>query len=294
MRFINSVAAAAVIADDDLDLLIDLSGHTSGRRLSVLGLRPAPTTACFIGYPSTTGFEAVDWLIGDATLFPAGSDALYTEKLARLAHSFLAFTPAPEMPVPASREDGQVTFGSLNHYPKVNAGVLDAWANILHRAPGSRLVLQCAAFAEPESIAETATQFVARGVATERLQFHPPQPFAEAMRRYHEIDIALDPFPYNGGTTTAHALFMGVPVVALEGRAFCGRMGASLLAAAGRTEWLAGDIEAYVEIAVGLAARIGKGEDVRGDLLRTNRTAPLFDIPRYARDVAALYWRLAG
>lgn len=287
--------AADRIRRDDLDLLIDLSGHTSGRRLPVLGLRPASATASFLGYPSTTGFAGVGWLIGDGRVFPQGADDLYTERLARLPQSFLAFDPPQGMLKPAQRRiDGPVVFGSLNHYPKINDGVVDVWASILAAAPGSKLLLQCAAFAEQESVAETARRFAARNIGQARLNLQPPQPFEEAMRRYHEIDIALDPFPYNGGTTTAHALFMGVPVVALEGAYFCGRMGASLLAAANRPEWLAKTIDDYVAVAARLADRISAGEDVRGALLRSNASAPLFDLDAYARDVAALYREIVG
>ncbi len=291
---LSDEAVAELVRRDSIDLLIDLSGHTSGRRLPVLGRSAAPSTACFIGYPSTTGFSGVDWLIGDALVLPHGSERLYTERLARLPRSFLAFSPPPGMPSPrARRQEGPVVFGSLNHFPKINDGVVDLWARILKSAPSTRLLLQCAAFAEPQSVAETAALFAARGVDPVRLRLEPPQPFETAMRRYHEIDIALDPFPYNGGTTTVHALYMGVPAVALAGRYFCGRMGASLLAGANRPQWLASDVDSYVSIAVDLAARIGAGEDIRGALLQSNAVSPLFDVAAYARDVAALYREIA-
>jgi predicted O-linked N-acetylglucosamine transferase (SPINDLY family) len=285
---------ADLIRRDGVDLLIDLSGHTSGRRLPVLGHPAAPSTACFIGYPSTTGYRGVDWLIGDNALFPEGADSLYSEKLARLPRSFLCFSPPPGMPAPSSRrKDGTVLFGSLNHFPKINAGVVELWSRILRDAPTTRLLLQCAAFAESQSVSAAADRFEACGVGRDRIRLEAPQKFEEAMKRYNEIDIALDPFPYNGGTTTAHALHMGVPTVALQGRSFCGRMGASLLAAANRREWLAEDADAYVEIALDLAARIAGGEDVRGALLASNASAPLFDAAGYARDVAALYRSIA-
>lgn len=287
-------AAADLIRADDLDLLVDLSGHTSGRRLAVLGRRPAPVQASFIGYPSTTGYGAVDVLIGDGVLFPEGAAALYTERLARLPSSFLAFAPPPSMPPPeAKRKDGPIVFGSLNHLPKLNDGVVALWAEILRAAPQSILLLQCAAFAEPETRAATARRFAARGVGASRLRLEGPQPFGEAMKRYAEIDIALDPFPYNGGTTTAHALHMGVPVVTLAGAYFCGRMGASLLSAAGRREWIAATKEEYVRIAANLALRISGGEPVRENLLGSNRSAPLFDVDQWADDVAMLYQALA-
>lgn len=283
-------AAAMLIRGDDIDLLVDLSGHTSGRRLAILGRRPAPASACFIGYPSTTGYKGVDWLIGDSVLFPDGADASYTERLARLPHAFLAFSAPPPMPAPqVARAPGPVVFGSLNHLPKLNDGVIALWAEVLKAAPASRLVLQCAAFAEPETREETAARFVAKEIDSSRLTLEGPQPFAEAMKRYAAIDIALDPFPYNGGTTTAHALHQGVPVVTLCGEYFRGRMGASLLTAADKAEWIASTPERYVEIAADLARRISGGEPVREDLLRSNSAAPLFDVDRWADDVASLY-----
>jgi len=292
-------AAADLIARDDLDLLVDLSGHTSGRRLAILGRRPAPAQASFIGYPSTTGYRAVDWLIGDGVLFPDGAESHYTERLARLPHSFLAFAPPPSMPASMAgaqpaRARGPVVFGSLNHLPKINDGVVALWAEVLKAAPNSSLLLQCAAFAEKETIAETARRFEVCGIGAARLRFEGPQPFAEAMKRYAEIDIALDPFPYNGGTTTAHALHQGVPVVSVKGGYFCGRMGASLLSAAARTEWIAASPAHYVEIAADMARRIEAGESVRDDLLAANRAAALFDVDRWADDVAALYREMAG
>lgn len=283
-------AAADLIRADDLDLLVDLSGHTSGRRLAILGRHPAPAQACFIGYPSTTGYAAVDFLIGDSALFPDSADALYKERLARLPQSFLAFAPPPSMPPPPSaRKDGPVVFGSLNHYPKLNDGVIGIWAEVLKATPNSILLLQCAAFAEPQTRAAAERRFGAHGVGAARLRLEGPQPFGEAMKRYVEIDIALDTHPYNGGTTTAHALYMGVPVVSLQGRYFCGRMGASLLTAAGKSEWSVATKEEYVKVAAELADRVARGDPVRADLLKSNAKAPLFDARQWADDVAELY-----
>lgn len=287
-------AAAALIRADDLDLLVDLSGHTSGRRLAILGRRPAPAQACFIGYPSTTGYDAVDVLIGDGVLFPAGAEPLYTERLARLPQAFLAFSAPPAMPAPApARKDGPVVFGSLNHYPKLNDGVFALWAAVLQAAPGSILLLQCAAFAEPETRAAAQRRFAAAGGDPARLRLEGPQAFGEAMKRYGDIDIALDTFPYNGGTTTAHALFLGVPVVTLAGGYFCGRMGASLLSAAGRPEWVAATKADYAAIAAGLAGRIARGENLRAGLLAANARARLFDVDQWSDDVATLYREMA-
>jgi predicted O-linked N-acetylglucosamine transferase (SPINDLY family) len=288
-------AAANIIREDKLDLLIDLSGHTSGRRLSLLGLRPAPVQACFIGYPSTTGFRGVDWLIGDENLFPPGAEKFYSEGLARAPDSFLAFAPPSTMPRPLlARRAGPITFGSLNHLPKLNDDVLRVWACVLNRVADSRLLLQCAAFAEAESIERIEKIFAAHGVARDQLSLTAPQPFAEAMKRYHEIDIALDPFPYNGGTTTAHALWMGVPVVTKAGDYFCRRMGVSLLNAAGLSQFTASDDDDYVQIATGLASDIQGGANMRAAILKSNASAALFDTKKYARSLAHIYRKMVS
>lgn len=287
---LDDEAAAALIARDQLDVLVDLSGHTSGRRLPVLGRRPAPAQACFIGYPSTTGFAAVDYLIADDILAPASMAPLYAERLARLPDSFLCFRPPADMPAPKQdRRAGQIVFGSLNHLPKLNGRVVDAWAEILKRTPNAVLLLQCAAFAETETIGAARAWFEARGVDGARLRLLGPQPFRQAMRRYDEIDIALDPFPYNGGTTTCHALWMGTPVIALAGAYFCGRMGASILTAARGRRWIASTVEDYVHLATQLAADHGRLCEERARLKAEIADAPLCDVARYSAALADLY-----
>lgn len=293
---LDDEAAAALIARDNLDILVDLSGHTSGRRLPVLGVRPAPVQACFIGYPSTTGFAAVDYLIADDILIPADRARYYSETIARLSGSFLCFRPPAGMPLATkkARQAGKIVFGSLNHLPKLNNRVVEAWAEILKRTPSADLLLQCAAFAEAETINAVRTLFEAHGVDGARLRLYGPQPFHQALRRYCEIDIALDPFPYNGGATTCHALWMGTPVVTLGGDYFCGRMGASLLSAARRTQWIAASIEEFVRLATELAADRNRLSDEHERLAAEIADTPLCDIERYAAALADLYREMCG
>ena len=287
---LDDEAAAALISGDRLDILVDLSGHTSGRRLPVLGRRPAPVQASFIGYPSTTGFAAVDYLIADDILIPANMARLYTETIARLPGSFLCFRPPAGMPAPAKRAHGErVVFGSLNHLPKLNERVVDVWAEIMKRSPRAELLLQCAAFAETETIGAVRSMFEARGVEGARLRLLAPQPYYQAMRRYDEIDIALDPFPYNGGTTTCHALWMGTPVVTLAGGYFCGRMGASILTAARRPQWIAASLEDYVGLTARLAADRTRLCEEQERLTAEIAGAPLCNVEGYGAALAGLY-----
>lgn len=292
---LDDAEAAATIRAAAPDVLIDLSGHTNGHRLEIFSARPAPVQASYLGYPSTTGHAAIDFLIVDHQLCPPGSEPLYSEALARLPDSFVAFAPPAEMPVPqATRVSGPVRFGSLNHLPKLNGAVIDLWAEVLRAVPGSRLVMQCAAFAETETISEIAGRFAAHGVDASRLDFHAPQPFGTAMARYHSIDIALDPFPYNGGTTSVHALHMGVPVVSLVGDYFCGRMGASILTAAGSAQDAVLSRSLYVERSAALAHDVAQGVPVRAERLARNASVALFDVPRQARSLVRLLREISG
>jgi predicted O-linked N-acetylglucosamine transferase (SPINDLY family) len=286
---------ARAIADDGLDLLVDLSGHTQGTRLAVMAYRPAPVQACFVGYPHSTGFKPVDYLFADPVVVPQGAERLVSEKVARLPHAFLCFVPPHDMPQPHPRKaDGPVVFGSLNHLPKVTAPTVALWAKVLHAVPDSRLLMKCAAFGEDEAREPYRRRFAELGIADERLTFEGPEPFADAMRAYDRIDVALDTLPYNGGTTTCHALWMGVPVVTLEGGNFCGRMGASFVTAAGFPDLVASDEAGFVDIASRLAADRAGLDALKAELREKVPTSPLCDIEAYAGDVAALYRKIVA
>ena len=295
VKALDDAAAAKLIAEDELDVLLDLSGHTANNRLGLLALRPAPIQACFVGYPSTTGHPCIDFLIGDGVLIPPNHEGAYTEAIARLPNSFLCFDPPedmpePEFPLPSDR----VRFGSLNHLPKLNAQVIDLWARVLDAAPNTDLVLKCGAFSEVEVQDLISARFKARGVDPTRLILEGPEDFVPAMRAYHRIDVALDPFPYAGGTTTCQALLMGTPVVTLAGDRFSARMGASLLTAAGRPEWIAQGKNAYIEIAAQLASDPAGLRATRRALAGSVRKSPLCDIDGYAGDVSMLLHQMAG
>jgi uncharacterized protein (TIGR03032 family) len=294
VKALQDAAAAQLIAEDELDVLLDLSGHTANNRLGILTFCPAPVQACFVGYPSTTGHPCIDFVIGDGMLIPPEHEGAYSETVARLPNSFLCFDPPADMPDPAFPALGdRVRFGSLNHLPKLNPQVIDLWARVLAAAPNTDLVLKCGAFSEVEVRHLISARFAARGVDPARLILEGPEGFASAMRAYHRIDIALDPFPYGGGTTTCQALFMGTPVVTLAGDRFSARMGVSLLTAAGHPEWIAQDKDAYVEIAVQLAADPVRLRKTRRALAGEIRATPLCDIGRYTADVVALLHQIA-
>lgn len=291
--------AAGLIHDARPDILIDLTGHCSGARFDVLARRPAPIQAQFIGYPSTTGVPSIDILFADPVLIPPEHERFYSERVARMPDAFLCFVPPDDMPAatipdPAPGEDRPLRFGSLNALPKLNEATLALWAEVMRAVPDAELFIKCGAFAEAETRAAFAARLTALGIARERLVLEGPSPFVEAMACYRGIDIALDSLPYNGGTTTAHALAMGTPVVALAGDRFSARMGASLLTAAGRPEWIVESREAYV----GLVAELARDRDglraARQALARDVKRSALCDLERYRRGFVDLVATICG
>ncbi|HET8869420.1 MAG TPA: tetratricopeptide repeat protein [Aquabacterium sp.] len=244
-------ALAQQIHADGIDILVDLSGHTAGNRLVMFARKPAPIQVTWLGYPGTTGLASMDYRMTDACLDPVGaSESDYTEALVRLP-TYSYFTPpqgAPEVgPLPASKT-GPITFASLNNTSKINARVLQVWAQVLRAVPGSRLIIGNAN--EPSWSDWVLTQLGAHGVEAERVVMRPRLGLAEYLALHQEIDLALDPFPWNGGTTTMLGLWMGVPVITFAGERPASRLGLSSLHYAGLAEMAAESVEGYVRKAV--------------------------------------------
>jgi predicted O-linked N-acetylglucosamine transferase (SPINDLY family) len=285
---LSDEALRAQFRTDEIDIAIDLAGLTNARGLRALAMKPAPVTATWLGYPATTGLACVDWRITDAIVDPPGQEAFHAERLMRLPDVFLCYnaymTPLPEVaPVPALAK-GSITFGSFNSPQKMSPPTISAWARILDAVPGSRLVLKSPAYAEPTKRQYFLDRFAANGIGADRIELWPPQPeMAAHLASYSKIDIALDPFPYNGTTTTCEALWMGVPMVSLIGDRHAGRVGFDLLSQVGLAELAASDIGSYVATAVGLAGDLPRLEQLRSVLRDRMRASPLCDAPRFAR-----------
>jgi protein O-GlcNAc transferase len=199
---------ADAITADAIDILVDLAGHTAQNRAAVLRARPAPIQTLYIGYPGTSGLPEVDYLIADAQVCPQGSEHLYAERLMRLEGSFWCYGGPPQAPIPAPPPclvNGHITFGSFNALQKISDAVIDCWARLLTGVQGARLVLKSLAFADQATSDFVRRRFAARGIADHRLDLLPPSDPQELMAQYSLLDIALDPFPYNGGTTTCDA-----------------------------------------------------------------------------------------
>lgn len=276
----SDALVAQHIADRDVDILLELSGHTAGHVLSALAMRPAALQASWIGYPNTTGVPGVGWRIVDSVTDPPGSESLATERLARLDPCFLCFSPPDNAPDALDRPAGHVTFGSFNAAAKINDEVLGLWSRVLAAVPGSRLVLKAVHYQEQEARAMLETRWVRAGGDPSRLAVLPPMASQrDHLAAYGEIDVALDPFPYHGTTTTCEALWMGVPVVTLEGRVHASRVGASLLRAVGEPGWIARDEAQYVRIAADLASGPRRS---RAALRQRVQGSALCDEARYA------------
>lgn len=286
---LDDAALQQAIVSDGIDLLLDLAGHTATHRLGVFALRAAPVQATFLGYPHSTGLSAIDWLVGDATVSPAAHAHLFSEGIAQLPGSVFCWAPVDEYPLPAARPaDAPVVFGSFNNAMKLSPTTVALWARVLQAVPGSRLLLKAPSLRDAAVQARFAALFGALGIGPERLVLRGPSGLADMMQEYGDIDIALDPTPYNGGTTTLQALWMGVPVVALSGGNFVSRMGASFLHTLGRPEWVAGDEDGYVQAALALAGDCAGQRAGRALLRRRMADSPLCDIQTYVARFQAL------
>jgi len=291
--------AAARVEADGIDILVDLAGHTAESRLLLFARKPAPVQATWLGYPNTTGMRAIDYRLTDGVADPVGlADQLSTETLVRLPHGFHCYQPpadAGAQPRPPFLENGFVTFGSFNNTSKVTAEVVRVWAEILKRVPESRLLLKSRQMGDDETRKRYAAQFAAHGIEEERLILLARIPAINGhLRAYDRIDVGLDPFPYNGTTTTCEALWMGVPVLTLAGRTHVGRVGASLLTNVGLTELIAVDEADYVARAVALAGDPQRLVDLRAGMRPRLEASPLTDYKGFTRSMENAFrtmWR---
>ena len=292
---LSDADAAALIHNDNIDILIDLAGHTSRNRLLVFAHKPAPVQATWLGCPSTTGSPLIDWRITDTLTDPPGlTEAHYAEKLLRLNRPMWCFRPvsgsgleqtnilppAPETPA-APRP---FTFGSFA-FNKTHAELFDLWIKILHAAPNSRLCLKCMAINEPEFAQKLRDRFAAKGITPDRL--HLVKYAKEGnnhLATYHDIDLALDTFPYNGTTNTCEALWMGVPVLTLVGNVHHARVGLSLLTAVGLTDLITYTSEDYIAKAIHLANNPAALLALRKNLRQRFEQSPLMNAPAFAQD----------
>jgi predicted O-linked N-acetylglucosamine transferase (SPINDLY family) len=276
------------IRADGIDVLIDLAGHTSHNRLVMLSQRVAPVQVSFLGYPGSTGVPNIDWLLADPVVVPPEHDVLCTERVYRLPNAVFCFAPEVDYPYPtydAAKAVRPLTFGSFNNVPKLTPHTIALWAKVLARVPGSRLLLKAPSFRDESAVRIFRERFERQGVDASRIGFRGPVGLTDMMAEYADVDMALDPVPYNGGTTTLQAMWMGVPVVVKEGQNFVSRMGASFMRAAGLPEWVADSDEAYVDTAARMASDRQGLMHLKAGLRARLQAAPAWNIEEYTRDM---------
>jgi predicted O-linked N-acetylglucosamine transferase (SPINDLY family) len=283
----SDLQLARRIEADQIDILLDLAGHTSMQRMSLFGQRAAPVQASFLGYPSSTGVPNIDWLIADSVVAPTEHESLYSEKVMRLPNTVFCFAPETQYPFPdynQSHAERPLTFGSFNNVPKLTPHTLKLWASILEQVPGSKLLLKAPSFKDESAIKIFTQRLLAEGVDPSRLEFRGPVGLTDMMAEYADVDIALDPVPYNGGTTTLQAMWMGVPVVVKAGNNFVSRMGASFMSAADLGDWVAETDADYVQIAKQMAADRQALLNLKKGLRQRLLNSPAWDVDQYAKD----------
>lgn len=282
---------ARLIKGDEIDVLIDLSGHTGHNRLPVFAWKPAPIQVTWLGYLGTTGLKAVDYLIADSWTLPPSEEANFSEKVFRLPETYLCFSPPNVEILPGALpalSAGHITFGSFNNLTKVNDSVIEAWSAILAQVPESKLFLKSKQIAGQAVKQRLLEKFARHDVDGRRLILEGhTQSYGEHYAAYQRVDIALDPFPYPGITTTIESLWMGVPVLTLCGERFVSRQGVGLLTNAGLADWVAADVSGYIEQAVLRASRVQELSALRAGLRRQLLASPIFDSGRFARHFEA-------
>lgn len=279
--------AAARIRQDGIDILVDLSGHTDRNRLHLFTRRPAPVQVSWLGYFGTTGVPQMDWIIADRTVLPPAEQEFYTEKVWYLPDTYLCFTPpadAPDVTPAPLIQTGSLTFGSFHNRAKITPETVALWARTLLAIPHARLFLKARQFDDVGVRQELRAQLLAQGIGHARLRFEGMTDRSRYLQTYGMVDIVLDTLPFGGGTTTAEALWMGVPTLTLRGDRWAGRIGESFLRVLGLEDrFVAADAADFVARAAALASDPDGLNRLRLDLREQVRRSPLCDAAGFTR-----------
>jgi predicted O-linked N-acetylglucosamine transferase (SPINDLY family) len=292
---VPNAALAQHIAEAGLDVLVDLNGYSFQRRLPVFLYRPARLQICWNGMYGTTGLPEIDWLVGDAAAIPPEEERCYTEPIARVPGSYLAFWvfyPVPDVAPPPCLRLGHLTFGCFSSAYKLTEQTIAAYAAILRDAPTSRLLLRNRTLDEASNRAALLGRFAGCGVAADRLTLEGGAEHFDFLRSYDRVDVALDTFPYNGGTTTAEALWQGVPMLTCNGDRWAARTSRSLLLAAGLEDWVAADRTELIKTALRLALAAdtpGRLAELRGTMRARLRASPACGTVQLSRALEDIY-----
>ena len=287
---------AEQIRQDKIDILIEVAGHTANNALTAFARKPAPIQINMIGFPSTTGLTAIDYRITDELCDPTGiSDPFNTEKLLRMPDIFWCYQPpshCPDIqPLPAQQNE-IITFTSVNNFSKVTPDVQRVWAAVLRAVPNSKLIMQTTALAGEHTKKVVTARFAEEGINSDRLEFRRSTDFPTYLKLLNDSDLTLDPFPFNGGTTTCHSLWMGAPVITMAGDRHASRMGLSMMTTIGLPEFVAHTPDQYVQIATTFAKDLPRLAQIRATMRDRLKASPLLDAPKYTRNLEAAYRRV--
>jgi protein O-GlcNAc transferase len=280
------------IRRDGIDLLVDLSGHTPANRLPVFSRRAAPVQITWLGYFDTTGLDSIDYIIADPLLIPAAEERYYTEQVVRLPRSYLCISP-PSYPIepsaPPALTTGKITFGCFNNNAKLSETAISCWSKLLLAVPDSQLYLKYKPYVDASVRQRYIDLFARHGITPQQLRFAGVSPHDEYLAAYHDVDIALDTFPFNGCLTTISALWMGVPVVNLRGDRYVGHMGETILSAVDLEEFVTDTEEDYVATATALAADLPRLAELRRGLRQRLLNSPLCDSAGFTGNLETAY-----
>lgn len=298
-RHSDNAELAEAIQEAGIDILVDLNGYSTPERLGLFLSRPAPVTVAWFNMYATSGLPGFDYIIGDDVTVRPEEEIHYRETVLRLPQSYLSFSvihDAPPIVDPPCRHNGYVTFGSLATQYKITAPVLDAWAAILRAVGTARLLLGNAELDSACNRDYLAERFTQRGIDAARIEFRGPADHRTFLEYYNLIDVALDTFPYNGGTTTMEAIWQGLPVITFDGDRWASRTSASILAGTHLTEFVANEVEGYVQTAIALAGDPSVADRLRGlrhSMRETLVDCPACDTQALAKAMEALYREIA-
>jgi len=287
----------AMIRRDGIDILVDLAGYAAGQRLPLFALKPAPVQATWLGYLDTSGLAAMDYFLTDRFVVPTEDMASFSETVEYLPDVHFCFSPAGlDVPIVARSDMTRLTLGSFNTWTKVSDGTTALWSRIMREIPDCQLLLKTTQLDNPATRSQAIERFAAHGISADRLiletTFSPAR--SDSLAVYNRIDIALDPFPYNGCTTTVEALWMGVPVVTLRGKRSVARAAEAILTVAGLPNLVADDGDAYVKTVKALAEDRIYLRELKSGLRATLEKSPIFDCAKFAQALEGLYrnmWR---
>lgn len=289
IRAMSDDGAAELIRSNQIDVLIDLCGHSGEARLPIFARRPAPVQIAWLGYFASTGVDEMDYIIADPTSVPEDSTEWFSETVIRMPATRLCMTkpkPSREISVaqPPCIRKGHVTFGSFQQAAKITPKVLQTWSQVMEKVPNSRLRIQSSAFGSAAVCERVAAGMSAAKIDLTRVEMLGSMPWEDYLEAHGEVDMLIDTFPYTGGTTTAFALWMGVPVLSILGNTMLSRQGATMLDCVGLPNWIARDEEDYVDKAVKFSENIQYMVQLRAGLREVTERSPLFDTERFTRE----------